>query len=243
MESPTMIPPTLIAVTQPAKHKSTFFYASKVFKSQTMVSLWLCLFWLLLLWLGNRMKFITSVYVCGECWICLCDWDFCLCCVFLFVFLSITSVVAAVCCSSFWPVLMSVSDRTVVLIAASLHKCPFPPYQRGFFCNDNSIRLSYKSSTVSNTVLTAVGVTVPVVSVSSAVVLREDKGADVGTLVIHPEVGLVTAHKILPVWPTLSHHCQHFPKLPCTIMASRSISYPRVEAAAAFHPSQYCHEE
>ncbi len=67
-----------------------------------------------------------------------------------------------------------VSNHTVLLVAVFLHKSPFPPYQRGFFCNDNSIRLTYKSSTVSNTVLTAVGVTVPVVSVSSAVVLQDN---------------------------------------------------------------------
>ncbi|XP_038134825.1 phospholipid phosphatase 3-like isoform X2 [Cyprinodon tularosa] len=53
----------------------------------------------------------------------------------------------------------------VVLVGVILHKSPFPPYQRGFFCNDKSIRLPYKNSTVSTTVLTAVGVTVPVVSI------------------------------------------------------------------------------
>uniref|UniRef100_A0A3P9KP39 Phosphatidic acid phosphatase type 2/haloperoxidase domain-containing protein n=2 Tax=Oryzias TaxID=8089 RepID=A0A3P9KP39_ORYLA len=53
----------------------------------------------------------------------------------------------------------------VVLVAVFLHKSPFPPYQRGFFCNDNSIRLPYKTSVVSTTVLTAVGFSVPVVSI------------------------------------------------------------------------------
>ncbi|KAM4728990.1 phospholipid phosphatase 3-like isoform 2-T2 [Anableps anableps] len=53
----------------------------------------------------------------------------------------------------------------VVLAGVFLHKSPFPPYQRGFFCNDESIRFPYKNSTVSTTVLTAVGVTVPVVSI------------------------------------------------------------------------------
>lgn len=61
-----------------------------------------------------------------------------------------------------------------MLVAVFLHKSPFPPYQRGFFCNDNSIKLAYKSSTVSTTVLTVVGVTVPVVSVSPAAVLQEN---------------------------------------------------------------------
>ncbi|XP_054624137.1 phospholipid phosphatase 3-like isoform X2 [Dunckerocampus dactyliophorus] len=53
----------------------------------------------------------------------------------------------------------------VMLVAVFLHKSPLTPYRRGFFCNDNSISLPYKSSTVSNTVLTSVGVTVPVVSI------------------------------------------------------------------------------
>lgn len=70
--------------------------------------------------------------------------------------------------------IMCALDPAVLLVAVFLHKSPFPPYRRGFFCNDNSIRLSYKGSTVSNTALTAVGVTVPVVSVSSAQVLQDD---------------------------------------------------------------------
>ncbi|KAM8850409.1 phospholipid phosphatase 3-like isoform 4-T4 [Spinachia spinachia] len=53
----------------------------------------------------------------------------------------------------------------VLLVAVFLHKFPFRPYQRGFFCNDNSIGLTYKRSTVSTTMLTAVGATVPVVSI------------------------------------------------------------------------------
>lgn len=72
-----------------------------------------------------------------------------------------------------------VRDPAVLLVAAFLHKSPFPPYRRGFFCHDDSIGLSYKGSTVSNTVLTAVGVTVPVVSVSSAQVLQGDGGGGI----------------------------------------------------------------
>ncbi|XP_033838928.1 phospholipid phosphatase 3-like isoform X2 [Periophthalmus magnuspinnatus] len=53
----------------------------------------------------------------------------------------------------------------VLLVAVFLHKWPFPPYQRGFFCGDGSISLPYKSSTVSTKVLAAVGVSVPVVSI------------------------------------------------------------------------------
>lgn len=83
-----------------------------------------------------------------------------------------------------------VSNHAAVLVAVFLHKSPFPPYQRGFFCNDNSIKLTYKSSTVSNTVLTAVGVTAPVVSVSPAVVLQDNERAYVGTGSVHPPVGV-----------------------------------------------------
>ncbi|XP_006786999.1 phospholipid phosphatase 3-like isoform X2 [Neolamprologus brichardi] len=53
----------------------------------------------------------------------------------------------------------------VMLVAVLLHKFPFPPYQRGFSCSDSSINLPYKNSTVSTAVLTAVGFTVPVVSI------------------------------------------------------------------------------
>lgn len=61
------------------------------------------------------------------------------------------------------------SVYTVILVGVSLHKWPFPPYQRGFFCDDGSIRLSYRNSTVPTVALVAVGVTVPVVSVSQSV--------------------------------------------------------------------------
>ncbi|XP_026006063.1 phospholipid phosphatase 3-like isoform X2 [Astatotilapia calliptera] len=53
----------------------------------------------------------------------------------------------------------------VMLVAVLLHKFPFPPYQRGFSCSDSSINLPYKNSTVSTALLTAVGFTVPVVSI------------------------------------------------------------------------------
>ncbi|XP_028988370.1 phospholipid phosphatase 3-like isoform X2 [Betta splendens] len=53
----------------------------------------------------------------------------------------------------------------VLLVAAFLHRAPFAPYQRGFFCADDSIRLPYKSSTVPSAALTAVGVAAPVVSI------------------------------------------------------------------------------
>lgn len=65
------------------------------------------------------------------------------------------------------------SNHAVVLVAVFLHKSPLPPYRRGFFCSDDSIRLPYKSSTVTNTVLTAVGIAVPAASVSPSVVQQE----------------------------------------------------------------------
>lgn len=119
----------------------------------------------------------------------------------LFVWLRCLSVCVSVCfsvclpvdyvhwcsCPLFWFKELSdlcscVSNHTVLLVAVFLHKSPFPPYQRGFFCNDNSIRLPYKGSTVSTTILTAVGFTVPVVSVSPAVVLQENLRTYFGTL-------------------------------------------------------------
>ncbi|XP_033847951.1 phospholipid phosphatase 3 isoform X1 [Periophthalmus magnuspinnatus] len=39
------------------------------------------------------------------------------------------------------------------------------PYQRGFFCNDTSLYFPYKRSTISSAVLTAVGLTLPLVSI------------------------------------------------------------------------------
>ena len=139
----------------------------------------------------NWMRLIT--YVC---------WEFvsvCMTVLFLFVCAFHVSLCLSwcwCCCPLFcfilvWPALIVyLSNHAVLLVAVFLHKSPFPPYQRGFFCNDDSIRLPSKSSTVSNTVLTAVGVTVPVASVSPGLVQRENQGAFAGTLSIHPMVGL-----------------------------------------------------
>lgn len=88
----------------------------------------------------------------------------------LFVRLSQISVLFFFLLCVFW------FDHAVVLVAVFLHKFPLPPHQRGFFCSDNSIRLSYQSSTVSNTVLTAVGIGLPVLTVSPAAVRQEGAG-------------------------------------------------------------------
>ncbi|KAF3835075.1 hypothetical protein F7725_027633 [Dissostichus mawsoni] len=48
-----------------------------------------------------------------------------------------------------------------------LHRTSVRPYQRGFYCSDSSLRYSYKKSTVSSSVLTVVGLTLPSVSVTS----------------------------------------------------------------------------
>lgn len=42
------------------------------------------------------------------------------------------------------------------------------PYQRGLYCGDSSLSYPYKKSTVPSSVLTAVGLTLPFVSVSPA---------------------------------------------------------------------------
>lgn len=68
-------------------------------------------------------------------------------------------------------------DHAVVLVAVFLHKFPPPPHQRGFFCTDNSIKLSYKSSTVSTPVLMAVGIAVPALTVSPAAARQQEQGS------------------------------------------------------------------
>ncbi|XP_068448893.1 LOW QUALITY PROTEIN: phospholipid phosphatase 3 [Clinocottus analis] len=47
-----------------------------------------------------------------------------------------------------------------------LHRASVRPYQRGLYCSDSSLRFPYKRSTVPSSVLTAVGLTLPAVSVS-----------------------------------------------------------------------------
>ncbi|XP_076009253.1 phospholipid phosphatase 3 isoform X2 [Genypterus blacodes] len=46
-----------------------------------------------------------------------------------------------------------------------LHRSSVRPYQRGFYCSDSSLIYPYKSSTVPSSVLTSVGLTLPVVSI------------------------------------------------------------------------------
>lgn len=86
-------------------------------------------------------------------------------------------------------------DRAVVLVAVFLHKSPLPPHRRGFFCSDDSIRLSYQSSTVSSVVLTAVGVGLPVLTVSPAAAQRQELGG----LGSAPEEGGGGGSVLLPV--------------------------------------------
>ena len=47
-----------------------------------------------------------------------------------------------------------------------LQRSSVPPYQRGFYCSDAALRYPYKGSTVPTATLTAVGLALPVVSVS-----------------------------------------------------------------------------
>ncbi|KAE8294557.1 Phospholipid phosphatase 3 [Larimichthys crocea] len=46
-----------------------------------------------------------------------------------------------------------------------LHRTSVRPYQRGLYCSDSSLRYPYKNSTVPSSVLTSVGLTLPVVSI------------------------------------------------------------------------------
>ncbi|XP_042338856.1 phospholipid phosphatase 3 isoform X2 [Plectropomus leopardus] len=46
-----------------------------------------------------------------------------------------------------------------------LHRTAIRPYQRGLYCSDSSLRYPYKKSTVSSSVLTSVGLTLPAVSI------------------------------------------------------------------------------
>lgn len=47
----------------------------------------------------------------------------------------------------------------------ALHCTPVRPYQRGFYCSDSSLRYPFKSSTIPSSLLTAVGLTLPSVSI------------------------------------------------------------------------------
>lgn len=117
--------------------------------------------------------------------VCVNSWVF-LSYVLLFFFLLIMSLKELSTVEELSDLWSRVSNHTVLLVAVLFHKCPFPPYQRGFFCSDDGIGLTHKGSTVSTTALTATGVTLPVVSVSPAVVLQENEGTRVGTRSVHP---------------------------------------------------------
>uniref|UniRef100_A0A3B1K692 Phospholipid phosphatase 3 n=1 Tax=Astyanax mexicanus TaxID=7994 RepID=A0A3B1K692_ASTMX len=53
----------------------------------------------------------------------------------------------------------------VMLPSMVLHKSTVQPYQRGFYCSDDSIRYIYKNSTVPSSVLMAVGLLLPLTSI------------------------------------------------------------------------------
>ncbi|XP_055778899.1 phospholipid phosphatase 3 isoform X2 [Salvelinus fontinalis] len=53
----------------------------------------------------------------------------------------------------------------VMLPSLVLHRSSVRPYQRGFYCSDVSLRYSYKNSTIPSSVLTAVGLIVPIVAI------------------------------------------------------------------------------
>ncbi|XP_056271539.1 phospholipid phosphatase 3 isoform X2 [Pseudoliparis swirei] len=52
-----------------------------------------------------------------------------------------------------------------MLPSLALHRSSVWPYQRGLYCSDSSLRFPYKRSTVPSSVLTAVGLTLPAVSI------------------------------------------------------------------------------
>uniref|UniRef100_A0A8C7GMA6 Phospholipid phosphatase 3 n=1 Tax=Oncorhynchus kisutch TaxID=8019 RepID=A0A8C7GMA6_ONCKI len=54
---------------------------------------------------------------------------------------------------------------TVMLPSLVLHRSSVRPYQRGFYCSDVSLRYSYKNSIIPSSVLTAVGLIVPIVAI------------------------------------------------------------------------------
>ncbi|KAK1795879.1 hypothetical protein P4O66_008989 [Electrophorus voltai] len=54
----------------------------------------------------------------------------------------------------------------VMLPSMVLHKSTVQPYQRGFYCADDSIRYAYKKSTVPSPILMAVGLLLPLASVT-----------------------------------------------------------------------------
>ncbi|XP_056301402.1 phospholipid phosphatase 3 isoform X2 [Danio aesculapii] len=53
----------------------------------------------------------------------------------------------------------------VMLPSMVLHKSTVQPYQRGFYCSDDSIRYAFKDSTVPSSVLIAVGLLLPIASI------------------------------------------------------------------------------
>ncbi|XP_061894425.1 phospholipid phosphatase 3-like [Entelurus aequoreus] len=52
-----------------------------------------------------------------------------------------------------------------MLASLVLHRSSIRPYQRGFYCGDPDLEYPYKNSTVPSSVLTAVGLTLPAVSI------------------------------------------------------------------------------
>lgn len=62
----------------------------------------------------------------------------------------------------------SVFVCVAMLPSLVLQRTAVRPYQRGLYCGDSSLSFPYQRSTVPSSVLTAVGLTLPVVSVSPA---------------------------------------------------------------------------
>lgn len=60
-------------------------------------------------------------------------------------------------------------SSTASMPMACLNLGQIDPFKRGFFCNDNSIRYRYHDSTVTTTMLSLVGLSLPLSSVSKLI--------------------------------------------------------------------------
>ncbi|TRY97590.1 hypothetical protein DNTS_013375 [Danionella cerebrum] len=108
-----------------------------------------------------------------------------------------------------------------------LHKSTVQPYQRGFYCTDDSIRYSYKRSTVPSSVLTAVGLLLPIASVKKELPVR--------------------LRLLSPVWIVFSHN----PRLPCAVLcrylrvSSSGLPFLIIETSTIkpYHRGFYCSDQ
>lgn len=90
--------------------------------------------------------------------------------------------------------LISPSTGGLPLVAFNL--CKVRPYQRGFFCSDDSIQYPFHSSTVTSTVLYSVGLMLPISCVSRSHLTRRggrERGGDSPTHCKHVDLSTAAA--------------------------------------------------